>query len=44
MAQGKTLLILGGGIGGVVAASRLRRALPREHRIVLVEQASTHLF
>jgi len=44
MAQGKTLLILGGGIGGIVAASRLRRALSREHRIVLVEQASTHLF
>ncbi|OZA30096.1 MAG: pyridine nucleotide-disulfide oxidoreductase [Hydrogenophilales bacterium 17-61-9] len=44
MAQGKTVLILGGGIGGIVAASQLRRALPREHRIVLVEQASTHLF
>ena len=44
MAQGKTLLILGGGIGGIVAASKLRRALSREHRVVLVEQASTHLF
>lgn len=44
MAQGKTLLVLGGGIGGIVAASRLRRALSREHRIVLVEQAPTHLF
>lgn len=44
MAQGKTVLILGGGIGGVVAASKLRRALSREHRIVLVEQSSTHLF
>ena len=44
MAQGKTVLILGGGIGGIVTASKLRRALPREHRVVLVEQASTHLF
>ena len=44
MAQGKTVLILGGGIGGIVAASKLRRALSREHRVVLVEQASTHLF
>lgn len=44
MEQGKTLLILGGGIGGIVAARRLRRALSREHRIVLVEQASTQLF
>lgn len=44
MEQGKTLLILGGGIGGIVVASRLRRALSREHRVVLVEQASTQLF
>jgi sulfide:quinone oxidoreductase len=44
MTQAKTILVLGGGIGGVVAASRLRRALSREHRIVLVEQAATHLF
>ncbi|MHB1186870.1 NAD(P)/FAD-dependent oxidoreductase [Thiobacillus sp.] len=44
MAQGKTILILGGGIGGIVAASQLRRALSREHRVVLVEQAATHLF
>lgn len=41
MEQGKTLLILG---GGIVVASRLRRALSREHRVVLVEQASAHLF
>ncbi len=44
MATGKTIIILGGGIGGVVAATKLRRALAREHRIVLVEQASAHLF
>ncbi len=44
MAESKTVLILGGGIGGVVAASRLRRALSREHRVVLVEQASAHVF
>lgn len=44
MAQGKTVLILGGGIGGIVAASKLRRALSREHRVMLVEQAATHLF
>ena len=37
-------MILGGGIGGIVAASQLRRALSRAHRVVLVEQASTHLF
>ena len=42
--MGKTILILGGGIGGVVAASRLRKRLPREHRVVLVERESQHLF
>jgi sulfide:quinone oxidoreductase len=40
----KTILILGGGIGGTVAASRLRRALPGGHRIVLVEREENHLF
>lgn len=41
---GKTILVLGGGIGGTVAASRLRRLLAREHRIVLVEREQNHLF
>jgi len=42
--MGKTVLILGGGIGGVVAASRLRKLLGREHRVVLVEREADHLF
>ncbi|NDU93084.1 MAG: NAD(P)/FAD-dependent oxidoreductase, partial [Ferrovum sp.] len=44
MAQGKTLLILGGGIGGIVAASRLRKGLPREHRVVLIEREVRYAF
>ena len=44
MAQSKTILVLGGGIGGTVAATRLRRLLPREHRVVLVERESQHVF
>jgi sulfide:quinone oxidoreductase len=44
MAQGKTVLILGGGIGGIVAATRLRSLLGREHRVVLIERDSTHVF
>jgi sulfide:quinone oxidoreductase len=44
MTQAKTILVLGGGIGGIVAASKLRRALSREHRVILVERESTHLF
>lgn len=42
--MGKTVLVLGGGIGGVVAASRLRKLLGREHRVVLVEREADHLF
>ena len=36
MTAAKTILILGGGIGGIVTASLLRKQLPREHRIILV--------
>jgi sulfide:quinone oxidoreductase len=41
---GKTALILGGGVGGLVAADRLRRALPRSHRVILIERERQHLF
>ena len=33
----QTVLVLGGGIGGVVTANRLRRRLDRRHRVVLVD-------
>lgn len=42
--MGKTILVLGGGTGGLVAASRLRKWLPREHRIVLVEREPDYVF
>ena len=42
--SGKTILILGGGIGGLAAANELRRLLPNEHRIVLIEKNSNHTF
>lgn len=41
---GKTVLILGAGFGGIVAASRLRRALPRGHRVIVVEREADHVF
>jgi len=44
MATGKRVLILGGGIGGIVAATRLRQRLAPEHRVVLVEKEADHVF
>ena len=44
MASGKTTLILGAGIGGIIAATRLRQRLAPEHRVVLVEKEADHVF
>jgi len=38
---GRTVLILGGGFGGLATAQHIRRLLPREHRIVVVERRSS---
>ncbi|MDO8687965.1 MAG: FAD/NAD(P)-binding oxidoreductase [Dehalococcoidales bacterium] len=38
---GKTIVILGGGFGGLSTAQQLRRMLPPEHRIVVVERQNT---
>jgi sulfide:quinone oxidoreductase len=34
----QTVVVLGGGIGGVAAANRLRRRLDRRHRVILVNR------
>jgi sulfide:quinone oxidoreductase len=44
MSVSKTILILGGGVGGLVAANRLRRDLPAQHRVILVEREASHVF
>jgi sulfide:quinone oxidoreductase len=41
---GKTIVVLGGGVGGLVASNELRKRLGREHRIVLVEKETRHVF
>jgi len=39
--SGRSIIVLGGGLGGVTAATRLRRVLPPEHRVVIVEKKPT---
>jgi sulfide:quinone oxidoreductase len=38
------IVIIGGGVGGVVAAKRLRRSLGGGHRITVLDRARDHLF
>jgi sulfide:quinone oxidoreductase len=40
----KTIVVLGGGVGGVVAATRLRKELSEPHRVVLVDRERRHLY
>jgi sulfide:quinone oxidoreductase len=39
-----SIVILGGGVGGLVAANTLRRRLERAHRIVLIDREAHHVF
>lgn len=41
--SGKAILILGGGVGGLVTANELRRHLPREQRILVIDRQPKHL-
>ena len=42
--MGKTVLILGGGVGGIVTANELRAKLPKEHRVIVVDRESAFVF
>jgi sulfide:quinone oxidoreductase len=44
MDEARNVLVLGGGVGGVVAATTLRKRLPRPHRVILVDRERQHLF
>jgi len=44
MSAGKTVLVLGAGVGGIVAAMRLRRLLPHAHRVVVVDGEVDHVY
>lgn len=44
MRNSQTILVLGGGVGGLVTAVKLRKKLPKEHRVVLVDRERKHLF
>ncbi len=41
---GKTVLILGGGVGGIVTANALRQQLGTDHRIVVVDKQGDYVF
>ncbi|MFA5779340.1 MAG: FAD/NAD(P)-binding oxidoreductase [Elusimicrobiota bacterium] len=40
----KTIIVLGGGSGGVVCADELRKKLDKKHRIILIDKNEKHLF
>ncbi|HUP15235.1 MAG TPA: FAD/NAD(P)-binding oxidoreductase [Acidimicrobiia bacterium] len=44
MTDRTAVLVLGGGVGGVVAARSLRKRLPEQHRVVIVDRLRDHLF
>ncbi|MEX2046386.1 MAG: FAD/NAD(P)-binding oxidoreductase [Chloroflexota bacterium] len=44
MAAGKTVVVLGGGVGGLTAANKVRELLGSEHRVMLIERETDHLF
>lgn len=44
MGETQTILVLGGGVGGLVVSNELRRSAPRDLRIVLVDREDRFVF
>ncbi len=42
--MGKTIIILGGGTGGLVAANLLRKKLNKEHKIILIDKNDRYIY
>ncbi|HZP97388.1 MAG TPA: FAD/NAD(P)-binding oxidoreductase [Candidatus Limnocylindria bacterium] len=42
--DGRRVVVLGGGVGGVTAANELRAVLGSEHRVILMERQRDHVF
>lgn len=42
--QSRAIVILGGGVGGLVAANEIRRLLPATHRITVIDKNPLHAF
>jgi sulfide:quinone oxidoreductase len=42
--MGRTAIVLGAGLGGISAAQSLRKALPHDDRVVLVDRAGDHVY
>lgn len=42
--MGRTALVLGAGLGGLVAAETLRKLLPDSDRVIVVDRAANHFF
>lgn len=38
------IVVLGGGFGGIVAATELRKKLGKEHRVIVIDKKKEHLF
>lgn len=42
--MGESVLLLGGGVGGLVVAHHLRKRLPKEHRVTIVEREASFVY
>ena len=40
----KTILILGGGVGGIVTANELNKRLGNQHRVVIIDKGAQYLY